>query len=166
MYKKTLILVLIILAVLVAFLYPPTQVNSEHTQDEHPTVESPVTTPPVVEKIEVIVEGKPFDSLVLKYSQKHGVDYYLMDAIMDCENRDRLPALQSFHRYNEGQIRRNPTWGVVGEREKSYGLVQIHLPSNPHVTYEQAIDPDFAIEFLAQGIADGYASRWSCYKMI
>ena len=48
-------------------------------------------------------------------------------------------------------------------RELSFGLVQIHLPAHPNITKEQAIDPTFAIDFLAKNFAEGRHSMWSCY---
>lgn len=35
-----------------------------------------------------------------------------------------------------------------GIQEESYGLAQIHLPSHPDITKEQALDPYFAIRFI------------------
>ena len=32
-----------------------------------------------------------------------------------------------------------------GERELSFGIAQIHLPSHPDVTMEQALDEEFSI---------------------
>lgn len=46
-----------------------------------------------------------------------------------------------------------------GTREQSYGLAQIHLPDHPNVTYEQAIDPEFAIEFMAK---NWHNVTWYC----
>ncbi len=48
-----------------------------------------------------------------------------------------------------------------GVREPSFGLSQIHRPSHPHVTYEQAIDPLFAIDFMGKNFAAGNAWMWS-----
>jgi hypothetical protein len=50
---------------------------------------------------------------------------------------------------------------LKGVREESYGLVQIHLPSHPHITKEQAIDPEFAIDYIAKHLTNG-TDRWSC----
>lgn len=36
-----------------------------------------------------------------------------------------------------------------GIREDSWGIAQIHLPSHPNVTKEQALDPEFAIKFMS-----------------
>lgn len=46
-------------------------------------------------------------------------------------------------------------------REKSFGLVQIHLPAHKDITYEQAINPAFAIDYLAKNYAH-HTDRWSC----
>lgn len=36
-----------------------------------------------------------------------------------------------------------------GIREPSYGIAQIHQPSHPTITREQALDPEFAIKFMS-----------------
>ncbi len=46
-------------------------------------------------------------------------------------------------------------------RENSWGLAQIHLTSHPHITKEQAIDPEFAIDYLAKHLTRG-TDKWSC----
>lgn len=42
--------------------------------------------------------------------------------------------------------------GIVheGVREPSYGLAQIHLPSHPKVSVEQALDPYFAVDWMME----------------
>lgn len=85
-----------------------------------------------------------------------------MWSVMKCENAALDPTLQSYHRYTFS----DPSRGIhIGEREKSFGLSQIHLPDHD-VTYEQATDPEFAIDYMAKHFAEGKASLWSCYKMI
>ena len=46
--------------------------------------------------------------------------------------------------------------GIVkdGVREPSYGLAQIHLPSHPSITVDQAMNPYFAIDFIINHWAD------------
>lgn len=68
--------------------------------------------------------------------------------------------VQSHHRYTATNV---PKGYNVGDREQSYGLVQIHLPAHPHVSHDEAIDPEFATEFLARNLAAGRGSMWSCY---
>ena len=43
----------------------------------------------------------------------------------------------------------------------SFGLVQINSCWHPNVSYEQATDPEFAIDFLARNLADKKCYLWS-----
>lgn len=81
-----------------------------------------------------------------------------MNNIIQCESGYET-RIQSHHRYTQSNV---PRGYSVGDREQSYGLVQIHLPAHPSVVYEQAVDPEFAVEFLAKGIANGSIGQWSC----
>ncbi len=77
---------------------------------------------------------------------------------INCENRDWDVKLQSGLKYKAGN-----RWGLpAGSLEKSYGLSQIHLPDHKDITYEQAVDPDFAISYMAEHL--GRDVSWSCYK--
>ncbi len=51
-------------------------------------------------------------------------------------------------------------------REKSYGLAQIHIPDNPSITYEDATDPYYSIDFIInETLQDRHEWRWKlCYK--
>lgn len=69
---------------------------------------------------------------------------------------------QSKLTYSQGQISRNPSWGNVGDRERSFGIVQIHEPAHPNITREQALDPDFALDFLAYNVSKGKSGMWTC----
>ncbi len=51
-----------------------------------------------------------------------------------------------------------------GDGGYSRGLVQIHAKFHPQVTYEQAIDPEFAIDFLAEKLSKGQGHLWTCYR--
>lgn len=82
--------------------------------------------------------------------------------VMLCENRDLIIDQQSLHIYSFS----DPSRGIYkGNREMSYGLAQIHLPDH-NVTHDQAIDPKFAIDFMAKHFAEGHASWWTCYRKI
>lgn len=50
-----------------------------------------------------------------------------------------------------------------GKQEQSFGLAQIHLPAHPKISYEQATDPYFAIDFLISSWKDGNQEWWTCY---
>lgn len=82
-------------------------------------------------------------------AEKYGRNAERMKKIIACESNGST-TIQSYHT-------------IKGQREDSWGLVQIHLPSHPNVTKEQALDPQFAIEFLAKNLGK---VEWSCEKMI
>ncbi len=52
---------------------------------------------------------------------------------------------------------------ALGKREESYGLAQINLPAHPSITKEQALDPDFALDFMAKQFSVGNQKMWTCY---
>jgi len=73
-------------------------------------------------------------------------------AIIQCESNGSTTVQSSFT-------------GRLG-REKSFGLSQIHI-SVHDVTYVQAIDPDFAIDFLAKHWKVGHRRMWyHCSKKL
>lgn len=111
---------------------------------------------------EVISTKSELLKKVYNYAEDYNVSASTMISIINCENRDWDVDLQSGLHYKEGN-----RWGFpAGTQEKSYGLVQIHLPDNKQVSYEQAIDPDYSLNFMAKNIAAGRATMWSCYKKI
>jgi len=101
------------------------------------------------------------EDLVQQKALEYNVSAEVMKRIINCESGWNYE-IQSRHKYTAGQISRNPHWGVVGEYEKSFGLVQIHIPAH-NVTIEQATDPIFAVDFLADNLAKGNANWWTCY---
>jgi hypothetical protein len=82
--------------------------------------------------------------------------------VMLCENTDLVIDLQSHWKYTATNA---PAGFKQGDREQSFGLAQIHVPVHD-TTYEQAIDPEYAIDFMAKSFANGKASWWTCYGMI
>jgi len=86
---------------------------------------------------------------VYKYAEIHNNSAEKIIATIDCENKGWDPKLQSY---------------IVkdGVREDSWGLSQIHLPSHPTITKQQAQDADFAINFMAEHL--GRDVKWSCYS--
>lgn len=100
--------------------------------------------------------------LIAHYAQKYGVNEEIMRFTVSCETGGTFDAsIQSGARYG----RDHPEWSVKkGDRELSYGLAQIHMPSNPGVTIAQATDPDYALDFMARSMAAAEYWRWSCLK--
>jgi len=98
-------------------------------------------------------------TLAREIAREHGLNEEEFLRVLDCENRGWDPSIQSYHRYKEGN-----RWGFpAGTREKSYGLVMIHLPDHPSVTYEQATDPVYALNWMADKWVQGRQAMWSCY---
>jgi len=101
-----------------------------------------------VEMVPNIIEPRKatIEELILMHSRKYGVSAYIMRKIIHCESSGSASA--------------------IGDFGQSFGLVQIHLPSHPYVTQAQALDPEFAISFLAKNLSLGKGSMWTCYRML
>jgi hypothetical protein len=89
------------------------------------------------------------------------VSAYKMTAIIGCESAGST-TVQSHHRYTTTNA---PAGYKAGDREQSYGLVQIHVPVH-NVTIEQATDAEFAIDFMAKNMAAGRTSWWTCAEQL
>lgn len=81
----------------------------------------------------------------------YNVSESLMICLINHENRPWDTTLQSGYFKN-------------GKQEQSYGLSQIHLPSHPDITHEQATNPKFAISWMASELSLGRAWQWSTLK--
>lgn len=82
-----------------------------------------------------------------KKALEYGGDSDRIWRVLMCES-GASTTIQSYHTTKLG-------------RENSWGLAQIHLTSHPHITKEQAIDPEFAIDYLAKHLTRG-TDKWSC----
>ena len=82
--------------------------------------------------------------LINEYSLKYGVSASVIRKVIACESG-----------YNPR---------AVGDHSKSFGLVQIHLPSHPSVSKDQALDPEFSVDFLAEKLSKGKGSMWTCFR--
>jgi hypothetical protein len=152
----------ILLIIVVYALIFPNIVLSQGKIDPTDPITEPIDTPLPVGK-------EHYLDMINYFAEKYSVSSSKMIKIMDCENRAYDPLLQSGIRYTAGQIARNPSWGEVGDYEKSFGLVQIHLPAKNKwqgkiITKEQAQDPEFSIEFLAERLSKGKGKMWTCYS--
>lgn len=94
-----------------------------------------------------VVTTTDIPSLVEIYAVKYGVSEDVMNKVIHCE---------STH---------NPN--AVGDNGQSFGLVQIHLPSwGGQITREEALDPHFALNFLAEKLSEGKGRLWTCYRKL
>lgn len=89
--------------------------------------------------------------IVDEYSIKYGVDSTRVLETIRCESRFK-----------------NVQSGIVsqGIREDSWGIVQIHLPSHPTISKQQALTPEFALEWMVKQFSNGKAKQWSCYRSL
>lgn len=92
-----------------------------------------VLEPEVKYKLGDRIPEEVIDSLIAKYAT--GTKAYMMKRTLFCESAG-FQNIQS-------RVMKN------GVQEPSYGIAQIHEPSHPTVTREQALDPEFAIKFMS-----------------
>lgn len=67
----------------------------------------------------------------------------------------------------ESESKWNPD--AVGDHDCSFGLAQINVCAHPSVTREQALDPDFSLNWTATKIAEGNGWWWvsgNCYSFV
>lgn len=91
------------------------------------------------------------ESLVTKYAAQYDVSAYRMNVVLACED-----STYEFDRQSD--------YVALSGREKSFGVAQINLPSHADITYAEATDPNFAVEFMAKEFSLGHAYEWSCYR--
>lgn len=70
-----------------------------------------------------------------------------------------------FNQQSKLKYKANNRWGFPnGTQEKSYGLAQIHLPDHKKVSYEDAIKPEYAVDFMAYNFSKGRQRWWMGYE--
>ncbi len=84
-------------------------------------------------------------TLIGLYAEEYGVDRDVMEQVVSHESSYKTTA--------------------VGDNGYSHGLAQIHLPSHPTITKEQAQDPHFALTFLAKNLKAGKGRMWTAYRL-
>lgn len=141
----------LIVGALTVFLLIFTPTSAAMVKEPKPEPENPLI---LQEEIKPKSNEEIVEELVEKYATKYGVSKERMWRTIRCENSELDFDLQS------------RIINSKGIREQSYGISQIHLPSNPSVSYEEATNPEFAVEFMAKNFAAGRASMWSCYRKI
>ena len=113
--------------------------------------ETAVTTPLLSSELGAIYSEQQIAELVSVYSTKYGVNPTKVLETVRCESRFK-----------------NVQSGIVsnGNREDSWGIAQIHLPSNLTISKQQALQPEFAIEWMVKQFSLGKAKKWSCYRSL
>lgn len=104
-----------------------------------------VHEPLIAEAREIILETEQdFRAYIALKAPTMGLDASLVEKVVSCES--------SF----------NPR--ALGDSNQSRGLAQIHKPSHPDITDEEAYDPRFALDFLMENMADGKGKMWTCWR--
>lgn len=83
--------------------------------------------------------------VIVRQSRIYAVPEKTIEAIVSCESSG------------------NPYAHKLTKREDSWGLVQINLLAHPEITKEEAINPDFAVSYLASELSTNHGGMWSCY---
>lgn len=55
---------------------------------------------------------------------------------------------------------------AIGDGGNSFGVFQIHLPSHPQITKEQALNPFWNINWAIDRMVEGKWKMWSCWKKL
>ena len=112
---------------------------------------SPILPEPVSQ---IKINTNSIQEKIVLYSLKNGVKYSDIYATVQCETAGTFdPTIQSRITGKNG-------------REQSFGLAQIHLPSHPDITREQATDPDFALDWMTSEWSKGRSWQWSCARKL
>jgi soluble lytic murein transglycosylase-like protein len=53
---------------------------------------------------------------------------------------------------------------AVGDATTSFGIAQIHLIAHPEITLQEALNPVWAVDYLASSISQGKGRQWTCYR--
>ena len=142
--SKLIIVAGIGLATWIAILSIPHTVNSKPTKIEYKTERSLIvaTTTPKVWTKEAVKEQAA--AAAKKYNKS------VWRIVETVKNESGFQAeIQSKYVYTYS----NPKRGIYkGQRERSFGACQIHLPDHPEISKEEAEDPVFCTDFLAKNI--------------
>jgi soluble lytic murein transglycosylase-like protein len=109
---------------------------------------------PIVQAAE-IPQQKEIFLLIDQYAKKYSVDPSEMRAVINCES--------GFDPSTQSMV---PAPSGPNGREDSWGLAQIHLPAHSDISRAQAVDPDFALNFMAYNFSVGNKSIWTCYTQL
>ena len=92
-------------------------------------------------------------------ARQYSLDVSQFVKVIDCESKFK-PTVQSNHYYKDDYYIKE----LRGKRELSFGIAQIHEPSHPTITREQAYNPLYSLEWMAKQWASGNEEMWSCYN--
>jgi hypothetical protein len=104
-----------------------------------PLIVSPVITPETIE------------DKIARYASIYGLNKEHFNKVILCESHASTTIQSQWINSN-------------GERERSFGIAQIHLPDHPDVSLEEALDADFSLNWMANEWSIGKARQWTCWR--
>ncbi len=107
----------------------------------HPSAAT--TSPPASAAVSIPAE-RTIPQMIEYSAAMYGVSTSTMTSVLRCESSLRPDA--------------------VGDSGESFGIAQIYRPAHPEISVDQALDPEFAIDYLAQQLYLGNGSMWTCFR--
>lgn len=112
---------------------------------------------------EVLTPQPTVEAQIRDIAVLHGIDPDKYLALIKCENKALDPNAQSNLRYPFSDSKR----GIVkGERERSFGLLQSHLPDHPDITMAQATSAEWSLNWGAEHIKAGRTWMWKTCSQV
>lgn len=105
-----------------------------------------VSMPKQADSLDTPLNEKPVQQIIEHFAKQYNVSSERIINTLKCESS------------------LNPN--AIGDKGKSFGIAQIHIPSHPKVSIEQAKDPVFSAEFTAKEFSRGNAKIWTCYRIL
>ena len=102
-------------------------------------------TPPIAEAAQTPPQVVDIGTLATQIAEEHHLNVDHFKTVVNCESQWNITA--------------------VGDGGLAHGLVQIRSDYHPDVTIQEADDPTFALEFMANAWENGQQSQWSCWRM-
>lgn len=137
---KNVLLAIILITVIILLLL----LTSLHTESKVSIIPNPV-----IEVEEILSNELSNEELLWKIGLEKGMSQETLiqiERVINCESSGNSQA--------------------IGDFGNSFGLVQIHLISNPEITKEQALDPIFSLNFITDEFIKGHQNKWTCYRML
>lgn len=136
------------------FLFSP--VAAAPTQSLPQPVPKVLETEVVNKETESKVAPSDTEELARQIALEEGIDVWAFVETMRGESLD-------FTHNGQSMI---PKADGPNGYEDSWGICQIHRPSHPAVTREQALDPEWCLRWSAKKFKEGKASMWTEYKKL
>ncbi len=97
-----------------------------------------------------VMSAADYKTYAVAMAEKYGIDEEQFVGTLQCESNWQPQKQSDFYKN--------------GKREESYGIAQINLPAHLDVTYDEATDGTWSIEWAAQKFQAGNKKWWTCWR--